>query len=431
MGIGSIALLAILIFFAGSAGGVWIVKRRSVTVQLDFDTESLDYYEGYAPSEDGNSRNKLRNTETYNGEEEELIDQIEDGKPINARTVFFGTDRLMQKCRRKKNKRFGGSRGSLLTYGRSTVAIPNLSDVKKLAGEASKRDSPGRRIAQTLQKFGNNATEIFGLPSCIAMSAKRFSTYVSEAIEPHPIENRSAIVFVHGYNVQFKNALFKAAQIAENLDVRGPMFVYSWPSKGKIKRYLSDGYTSRQSAKFLDEFINRILETEGLDRVHIISHSMGNRLLVDMFTKARTRLRKRRECSRDHGISQLIMAAPDVDEDIFDDALDDFAEFSSGITVYACKHDKPLMISNGKACYKRAGQIIDGKPVFEDSRVDVIDVSAVCNSRIFGLNHSLFAENQVLFDDMKMLIASGDGRLLDRGDAIKSIPMKKISFWRC
>ena len=43
-----------------------------------------------------------------------------------------------------------------------------------------------------------------------------------------------ALVFVHGFNTTFDNALFRTAQIAYDLKFDGAPFVYSWPSQGQV-----------------------------------------------------------------------------------------------------------------------------------------------------------------------------------------------------
>jgi esterase/lipase superfamily enzyme len=54
------------------------------------------------------------------------------------------------------------------------------------------------------------------------------------------------MVFVHGYNVPFADAVFKAAQIAYDANFLGTTIVFSWPSAGQPLKYDYD----RESANF-------------------------------------------------------------------------------------------------------------------------------------------------------------------------------------
>ena len=48
--------------------------------------------------------------------------------------------------------------------------------------------------------------------------------------------NNQLLVFVHGYNVDFDNAVRRAGQLAYDLNFDGPTFLFSWPSR---QRYFS------------------------------------------------------------------------------------------------------------------------------------------------------------------------------------------------
>ena len=45
-------------------------------------------------------------------------------------------------------------------------------------------------------------------------------------------DERSALIFVHGYNVSFQEAALRAAQIGFDLSVKGAMAFFGWPSQG-------------------------------------------------------------------------------------------------------------------------------------------------------------------------------------------------------
>src|SRR4029079_11064047 len=66
--------------------------------------------------------------------------------------------------------------------------------------------------------------EIKSLPKSDFLSLVRSRLAASKSFKDH------AIVFVHGYNTSFDNALYRTAQIAYDLHFDGAPFVYSWPS---------------------------------------------------------------------------------------------------------------------------------------------------------------------------------------------------------
>ncbi len=51
---------------------------------------------------------------------------------------------------------------------------------------------------------------------------------------------QSALVYIHGYNVQFDDALMRMAQLAVDMEYDGVPILYSWPSRGKLAMYTKD-----------------------------------------------------------------------------------------------------------------------------------------------------------------------------------------------
>lgn len=55
---------------------------------------------------------------------------------------------------------------------------------------------------------------------------------------------RDTVIFIHGYNVSFKEALTSTAQLKQNFsqDAGGPgvnVVLFSWPSDGSMKPFLT------------------------------------------------------------------------------------------------------------------------------------------------------------------------------------------------
>lgn len=94
------------------------------------------------------------------------------------------------------------------------------------------------------------------------------------------MEERDAVIFVHGYNVSFEEAALRAAQLGFDLGIAGVMAFYSWPSKGSLKGYPADEASIEASEGFIADFLTRMASQSGAARVHIIAHSMGNRGLL-------------------------------------------------------------------------------------------------------------------------------------------------------
>ena len=207
-------------------------------------------------------------------------------------------------------------------------------------------------------------------------------------------------MFVHGFNTSFDAALYRTAQISYDLKFDGAPFVYSWPSGGKVASYTYDKGSAEQAEPHLAEFLKMVVKESGAKSISLIAHSMGNELLLRVLERARP------VAPEGVVISQVILAAPDVDRDKFDNIAREITDFAKGVTLYAAANDRALSYS-GKfwGGVPRAGDVPKGGPLVVPG-VDTIDVTAVSTDSL-GLNHSGYAENNELLKDIGLLIQTG------------------------
>lgn len=67
------------------------------------------------------------------------------------------------------------------------------------------------------------------------------------------------LLYIHGYNVNHKDAIKRTAQLKHNTSFPGLALVYSWPSKGTLWDYAHDEKMIEESADLLQGFIKTIL----------------------------------------------------------------------------------------------------------------------------------------------------------------------------
>jgi esterase/lipase superfamily enzyme len=207
----------------------------------------------------------------------------------------------------------------------------------------------------------------------------------------------SLMLFVHGYNVSFADAAFKAAQIAFDANYQGRVVMFSWPSKAGFLDYDYDRESAIFSSDGLFELLKLIKEEAKVSRIILVAHSLGSEVTVGALQQAAlsgTRL----------GISELVFAAPDVDSDVFLERAAQIKAVAGNVTVYASSADKALLASKKKAqSISRMGYVLKSGPILVDG-VDTIDVTAVGDD-MFGLNHSTFSNSRAVLDDVGRIIS--------------------------
>jgi esterase/lipase superfamily enzyme len=210
--------------------------------------------------------------------------------------------------------------------------------------------------------------------------------------------NKEAFVFIHGYKTSFEDAARRTGQLAYDLGFNGAPIFYSWPSKGDLPGYAADEGTIIWTAPHLTAFLQQVAVQSNAKTVHLIAHSMGNRALTQALANLAT---PPAGTSRPH-FREVILAAPDVDRDIFKQLAAAVASSADRVTLYASSHDEALAASKKVHEFPRAGEA--GKSVLVLKGIDTIDVSSVDSS---FLGHSYFGDNTSVISDIRRLLNLG------------------------
>lgn len=228
------------------------------------------------------------------------------------------------------------------------------------------------------------------------LEAEAFYSSLAEHISSSPREE--ALLFIHGYNVGFSDAVRRTAQMAYDLRYPGAAICYTWPSQGGAASYKIDEANVGWTVVHLEQFLETVCQRSGVKRLHLIAHSMGNRAL----TQSLERLALRR-APIEGQIGQVILAAPDVDASEFRQryapAIVQLAEHA---TLYASSHDRALLLSASIHGYQRAGLSGDNLTTFPG--IETVDASPIDTSVI---GHSYYGDNPILIRDLRSLLDEG------------------------
>lgn len=288
---------------------------------------------------------------------------------------------------------YTGERNSSLAYGAIRVRVPEEHQIGKL------------ELAQDLHIFKLTIWHVtpdqrkyFIIRSIQETDKAKWIAAISSDNRRKDTRDKKALIFVHGFNTKFQDAAFRTAQIVGDLQFRGTPVLFSWPSRGEIADYLYDKDSALGSRDALLQVVRNLNEA-GINDISIIAHSMGNLVAVDALANSSA-------TQSPAAIAQLVMAAPDVDRDMFIEEIPKLAKVAKGLTLYASSKDKALQLSMRVAGnIPRAGDVPLIGPVVLSPLV-TIDVSAL-GDELFGLNHNTFATARNVLDDLKLLLSTG------------------------
>jgi esterase/lipase superfamily enzyme len=215
-----------------------------------------------------------------------------------------------------------------------------------------------------------------------------------------------AFVFVHGYNVRFSAAAMRTAQLAYDWGFEGVPILYSWPSDGTILRYDKDQETAQLTRGHFRHFLKNVVASTQATNIHIIAHSMGNRVVTDVLKEFLTE-------TNQPVFKEVVLAAPDVNRIGFiNDIAPLIPKVARRISLYASSEDNALRIANLKSTYPRAGQA--GEHLVLAKGIETIDASGVDTDM---LGHSYLANAQNVIEDLADVLCRSvpaSGRRLER-----------------
>ncbi len=334
--------------------------------------------------------------------------------------VFYGTDRTRTADAQRVN--YGSGRDKRLQLGHALVTVPRSHQVPQIE-RPWVYHLPFTEIV--LWQETEDPKKHFTIKEIRELPREEFLELVRKRLSLSKEYENHALVFVHGFNTNFEFAVFRTAQMAYDLQFDGAPFLYSWPSKGQVglQDYSYDRESAGAAEPYFREFLDLVVRETGAKSVSIIAHSMGNQVLLPVLRDLR------RSTPEGVQISQVILAAPDVDRDTFEFLAKEIQGVSRGVTLLAASNDRALTVSRQFwGGVPRAGDVPTEGPIVVPD-IDTIDVTAI-NTELLSLNHSGYAEKSELLDDIKRLIKTGERPPEKRVPILERITTARGAFWR-
>ncbi|MDQ0467309.1 alpha/beta hydrolase [Labrys wisconsinensis] len=167
------------------------------------------------------------------------------------------------------------------------------------------------------------------------------------------------VVFVHGYNTNYQEAVFRVAQLTKDGGFPGTMVAFAWPSRGTLTGYVADRESTTYSRDYLEQFLDDVARAPGVKRIHILAHSMGNWLAVETLRQAKLRASSPFLAK----LGDVFLMSPDIDVDVFRTQLDVIGKLNEPITVIVSRDDRALAASQRLAGdVPRVGNVLVDTP---------------------------------------------------------------------
>ncbi len=213
---------------------------------------------------------------------------------------------------------------------------------------------------------------------------------LARAVSPANNPTGEVAIFVHGYNVSYPEAVFRVAELAEDVGFDGVAIGFAWPSQGVLTGYLADRDSATYSRDYLEQFLNELSSLPGVKKITLVAHSMGNWLALETLRQARS---KNRKSSLFEKLDEVVLMAPDVDLDVFRTELRDIGALRAPINLLVSSDDKALGVSQALAGdLPRVGNLGATDPrllaLGRETSLRIVDLSRL--GSVDAYNHSKF-----------------------------------------
>ena len=326
-------------------------------------------------------------------------------RAVSARGVelFFATNRAPKAGISRVT--FTAARHPEVTLGRMTVSVP-INHERGVVERPGVLDLIVYKLAEE-----EDPSRHFVITSLQVEEKSDFLASLATAAEGGKNFDDQALIYVHGFANSFEDGSYRLAQMVYDMEFDGVPILYSWPSMGALQDYVSDRDTSEASATRLASFMRTLLNETGLEKIHLICHSMGCNAAIRALD-ALEEIEPGDTYATVKGgvpaaIGEVLFAAPDVDGEIFANFAANLADMGVDMTLYASGKDKALLASQHLFFrYPRAGFIPpDGEPSLVPG-LETIDITALALDWL-SPEHSDFADEAVLMGDIGLLLRTG------------------------
>jgi esterase/lipase superfamily enzyme len=277
-------------------------------------------------------------------------------------------------------KAFTVERSDNLNYAAVTVSIPKTHVPGQIEWPDQLPADPSRHFVTTARE---------------RLTAPQFNDQIRSQVRQHNDTNGQVLVFVHGYNTRYEEAVYWLAQFVHDANYKGTVVLFSWPSMGKARLYLADRESSTFSRDYLEQTIRQLAALKEVKEVDILAHSMGTWLTVETLRQAKLK----GDGQFGGKLGDVILAAPDLDVNVFRTQLDVIGPLRRPMTVVVSGDDKVLGLSTQlSGGIYRAGMVNTNDPRIRAAvkryNLRVIDITAVNDGD--GNHHSKFSRSSAV-----------------------------------
>jgi esterase/lipase superfamily enzyme len=222
---------------------------------------------------------------------------------------------------------FSGERADDMSYASVTVSIPpdGVRKIGEVQWPETLPGDPARNFVTVAADHLDRQSFRAGLAAAVRKNGRG-----------------KVLVFVHGFNNRFDDAVYRFAQIVHDAKAPAVPVLFTWPSRGetRLRAYTYDRESANYSRDALEELLNIIAAQPGVTEVNVLAHSMGNWITLEALRTSAVRAGR-----IGHKVANVMLVAPDVDVDVFRTQIRRMGAARPRFALFVSQDDQVLSVS--------------------------------------------------------------------------------------
>jgi esterase/lipase superfamily enzyme len=293
---------------------------------------------------------------------------------------------------------FNGDRAQEVSYASIIVSIPpdGARRVGQIQWPTSVPGDPGRDFVTVSADY---------------ISKQSFDSAISTVARS---TGRSRVlVFVHGFNNRFDEAVYRFAQIVQDSKVPAIPVLFSWPSRGLVSlaAYKEDVESANYSRSALQQLLGVIAHNRDVKEVTVLCHSMGCWPALEGLRAKSIHAGKAAD-----KFKNVLLVAPDLDVAVFRTEVHQMGRPRPRIALFVSRDDQALKLS--KSIWGGSARLGDANPEQEPHRSEFEREGIM----VFDLTHLQGNAHSRAFEDVTTVMGMIERRLADGQQMTDSRP---------
>jgi esterase/lipase superfamily enzyme len=283
---------------------------------------------------------------------------------------------------------FNDDRAQEVSYGLITISIPPDS-ARKIGQIQWPTSVPG------------DPSRDFVTVSADHISNKSFNHTISALARSR--RRSRVLVFVHGFNNRFDEAVYRFAQIVHDSKVPVIPVLFSWPSRGlvSVAAYKEDVESANSSRSALQQLLGLIAHNRDVKEVTVLCHSMGCWPALEGLRASNIHAGKADK------FKNVLLVAPDLDVSVFRSEVRQMGRPRPRVALFVSGDDQALKLS--KSIWGGSARLGDANPEQEPYRSEFEREGIL----VFDLTHLGGDAHSRAFEDVTSVMGMIERRLAE------------------